>query len=51
MKIISRETLLEYLSFSQLFVIHTKVSMIQFGAASSQNDKQIALYSSDLYPA
>ena len=50
-KNISREVLLAYPDFTQIFDIHTDASKIQLGAVISQNGKPIAFYSRKLNPA
>ena len=50
-KIISRETLLAYPDFNDVFDIHTDASHTQLGAVISQNGKPIAFYSRKLNPA
>ena len=41
-KSISRESLLVYPNFSNIFVIHTDASKVQLGAVISQDNKPIA---------
>ena len=50
-RIITRETLLMYPDFNQVFDIHTDASKTQLGAVISQNGKPIAFYSRKLNPA
>ena len=50
-KIVSRETLLAYPNFSELFEIHTDASHTQLGAVISQRGRPIAFYSRKLNPA
>src|SRR5687767_2274320 len=45
---ISRETLLAYPNFNEVFEIHTDASLYQLGACISQNGKPIAFYSRKL---
>src|SRR5688500_7803079 len=48
---ISRETLLAYSNFNEIFEIHTNTSLYQFGTCISQKGKPIAFYSRKLNPA
>src|SRR5687767_12452354 len=48
---ISRETLLAYPNFSEIFEIHTDASLYQLGACIPQNGRPIAFYSRKLNPA
>ena len=50
-KIITREVLLGYPNFNEIFDIHTDASKTQLGAVISQNGKPIAFYSRKLNPA
>jgi cleavage and polyadenylation specificity factor subunit 1 len=50
-KIMSKDVLLSYLDFTQMFEIHTDASKHQLGACISQNGKPIAFYSQKLSPA
>jgi cleavage and polyadenylation specificity factor subunit 1 len=50
-RVITRETLLAYPNFSEIFDIHTDASLYQLGACISQNGKPIAFYSRKLNPA
>ena len=48
---ITRETLLMYPNFNEVFEIHTDASKTQLGSVISQNGKTIAFYSRKLNPA
>lgn len=48
---ITRETLLMYPNFDEVFEIHTDASKTQLGSVISQNGKPIAFYSRKLNPA
>src|SRR6185295_7568409 len=50
-QVISRETLLTYLNFDEVFDIHMDASLYQLSACISQNGKPIAFYSRKLNPA
>src|SRR3982750_2262575 len=50
-KVITRETLLAYPDFNEVFEIHTDASLYQLGACISQKGKPIAFYSRKLNPA
>ena len=50
-RIITKETLLMYPNFNEVFDIHTDASKTQLGAVISQNGKPIAFYSRKLNPA
>ncbi len=50
-RVISRETLLAYPNFNEVFEIHTDTSLYQLGACISQKGKPIAFYSRKLNPA
>ena len=50
-KIISRDVLLSYPKFDELFKIHTDASKYQLGACISQGGRPIAFYSRKLSPA
>src|SRR6476661_507379 len=47
-RVITRETLLAYPDFKEVFEIHTDASLYQLGACISQNGKPIAFYSCKL---
>ena len=50
-RVITRETLLAYPDFNEVFEIHTDASLYQLGACISQKGKPIAFYSRKLNPA
>ena len=50
-RIITKETLLMYPNFNEIFEIHTDASKTQLGAVISQSGKPIAFYSRKLNPA
>ena len=50
-RIMTKETLLMYPNFNQVFEIHTDASKTQLGAVISQNGKHVAFYSRKLIPA
>jgi len=49
--IVTREVLLSYPNFNDLFEIHTNASATQLGAVISQKGRPIAFYSRKLNPA
>ena len=50
-RVITRETLLAYPDFNEVFEIQTDASLYQLGACISQKRKPIAFYSRKLNPA
>ena len=50
-RVITRETLLAYPNFNEVFDIHMDTSLYQLGACISQNGRPIAFYSRKLNPA
>src|SRR5687767_13360744 len=50
-RVITRETLLAYPNFSEIFEIHTDASLYQLGTCITQKGKPTAFYSRKLNPA